>query len=279
MYTKNKDIKFAIFFNSTRGLVVFTKVSKKFPTDIYLALKNLNPEILKYLKDKKIKYTLIKKINLQLIKKITNKNYELLISAGFPLIFPEDLINSSRLGTINLHAGKLPAYKGGSPLNWQIINGEKNIGISIMRMNKKLDDGDIYSSKIFKLKKNDTIKTVHDKVNSYFPKMTMKVIDNIYSGIKPIAQKKTGARTYRQRSEVDGLIDWKKKDANQVFNFIRALTKPYPGAYYFDANGQKNKIYKCSISKHTANVSPGTKFFVKKKEFIKCKKYSIQVKS
>lgn len=277
MNTKNTNKKFAIFFNSTRGQIVLAKISRKFSIDVYLARKNLNPKIIKYLKDKKIKYTLIRNINTRLIKKIKNKNYELLISAGFPLIFPEDLIESSKFGTINLHAGRLPAYRGGSPLNWQIINGERNIGISIIKMNKKLDGGEIYASKTFKLKKNDDIKTVHDKANLSFSKMTMKVINKIYLGIKPVAQKKAHAKTYKQRSEEDGFIDWKKKDAKQVFNFVRALTKPYPGAYYFDINGKKKKIYKCRISKHNANVPPGTKFFVKKQEFIKCKKYSIQV--
>ena len=179
MRFKNKEKKLAIFFNSTRGLLVYKKISKLFSVDIFIAKKNLNKEILIFLKKKKINFTLLKRIDTSLVKKIKNKNYDLLVSAGFPLIFNEELINSSKFGTINLHAGKLPNYRGGSPLNWQIINGEKKIGISIVKMCKELDAGDIYSSKIFRLTKKDNIKTVHNKANLFFSKLLIIFIFKI----------------------------------------------------------------------------------------------------
>lgn len=279
MRFKNKEKKLAIFFNSTRGLLIYNKISKLFSVDIFIAKKNLNTKVLIFLKKKKINFTLVKRIDTGLEKKIKNKNYDLLISAGFPLIFSEELINSSKFGTINLHAGKLPYYRGGSPLNWQIINGEKKIGISIVKMCKELDAGDIYASKTFRLTKRDNIKTVHNKANLFFSKMTMDVINKIYLGIKPLPQKKIGKKTYRQRSENDGLIDWDKLNAKEVFNFVRAITKPYPGAFYFSENNKKIKIYECNLSKRNPAILPGKVFFVKKKKFIKCKNFSIEVKS
>ena len=138
MYLKKKQTKLAIFFNSMRGLIVFKEISKLFSVDIYLATKNLNTEILRFLKKNKISFILIKKIDTFLIDKIKNKNYDILISAGFPLIFTEKLIHSSKFGTINLHAGKLPNYRGGSPLNWQIINGEKKLALVLLKCVKKL---------------------------------------------------------------------------------------------------------------------------------------------
>lgn len=279
MYLTKKKKKIAIFFNSKRGLIVYKKISNLFRIDIFIAKKNLNSEILIFLKRKKIKYTLIKKIDANLVKKIKDKNYDLLISAGFPLIFSKELINSSRFGTINLHAGKLPSYRGGSPLNWQIINGEKKIGISIIKMREEVDAGDIYVSKNFRLFKKDNIKTVHDKSNFFFSKMTIDVINKIYLGIQPVPQKKIDTKTYRQRSEDDGLIYWDKLNAKEVFNFVRAITKPYPGAFYFNKNNKKIKIYNCLISKRNPRVLPGTIFFAKKQKFIKCKNFSIRLKS
>ena len=279
MYFTKREKKIAIFFNSKRGLIVYKKISNLFRVDIFIAKKNLNTEILIFLKRKKIKYTLIKKIDANLVKKIKDKNYDLLVSAGFPLIFSKELINSSRFGTINLHAGKLPSYRGGSPLNWQIINGEKKIGISIIKMREEVDAGDIYASKNFRLFKKDNIKTVHDKSNFFFSKMTIDVINKIYLGIQPIPQKKIGTKTYRQRSEDDGLIYWDKLNAKEVFNFVRAITKPYPGAFYFNKNNKKIKIYNCLISKRNPRVLPGTIFFAKKQKFIKCKNFSIRLKS
>lgn len=279
MRFKKKEKKLAIFFNSIRGLLVYKKISELFSVDIFIAEKNLNTNVLTFLKKKKINFTLVKRIDTSLEKKIKNENYDLLISAGFPLIFSEELINSSKFGTINLHAGNLPNYRGGSPLNWQIINGQKKIGISIVKMCKKLDAGDIYASKTFRLTKRDDIKTVHKKANLFFPKMTMDVINKIYFGIKPLPQKRIGEKTYRQRSENDGLIDWKKLNAEEVFNFVRAITKPYPGAFYFNEKKNKIKIYNCTVSKRNPAIVPGKVFFIKKKKFIKCKNFSIRLKS
>ena len=279
MSFKKKEKKLAIFFNSIRGLLVYKKISELFSVDIFIAEKNLNTKVLTFLKKKKINFTLVKRIDTDLEKKIKNENYDLLISAGFPLIFSEELINSSKFGTINLHAGNLPNYRGGSPLNWQIINGQKKIGISIVKMCKKLDAGDIYASKTFRLTKRDDIKTVHNKANLFFSKMTMDVINKIYLGIKPLPQKRIGEKTYRQRSENDGLIDWEKLNAEEVFNFVRAITKPYPGAFYFNEKKNKIKIYNCTVSKRNPAIVPGKVFFIKKQKFIKCKNFSIRLKS
>ena len=140
-------IKLAIFFNNLRGLEVYKILKKNFDVDVYLSQKNLNRRILKDL-NKKI---IIKKVNKNLIKSIKNKKYFLLITAGWPIIFSKELYSYSKKGTINLHAGRLPKYRGGSPLNWQIINNEKKIEINVLKMTKKLDSGPIYSSKNFKL--------------------------------------------------------------------------------------------------------------------------------
>lgn len=279
MHHKNRVRKLAIFFNSERGLHVYKLISKLFLVDIFIAKKNLKTEIPKFLKKNKLKFKLIKVIDSNLVKKIKNKNYDILISAGFPLIFNNEIINSSKFGTINLHAGKLPNYRGGSPLNWQIINGEKKIGISVIKMCRKLDAGDIYISKTFNLTKKDNIKTVHRKANLLFPRMTIETINKIYLGIQPIPQKKKGIKTYRQRREEDGLINWQKLNSKQVFNFVRALTKPYPGAFYLNKYNKKIKIYNCAISNKNPKIVPGTVFFYRGHKYIKCKKFSIKINS
>ena len=97
-----------------------------------------------------------------------------MITAGWPLIFPQALIKASKFGTINLHAGKLPTYRGGSPLNWQIIEGNKNIFISIIKMTKKIDAGPIYNTRKILLNSNENIKDLHDKVNKIYPYMVEK---------------------------------------------------------------------------------------------------------
>jgi len=200
----------------------------------------------------------------------------LIISAGYPLVFPNDLIEAAANHTINLHGGPLPSYRGGSPLNWQIINGEKNIKISIIKMAKDLDTGPIYCNKKFKLKKNDTIKTVHQKVNNLFPGMVNLTIKKIKNKIKPLKQTNKNIKYYKQRSEKDGLINWNMKNAHQVYNFVRAVTKPYPGAFYYYKK-KFRKILRCNISQKNPNFRPGTLFYEKNQKFIKCKKNSIKI--
>ena len=267
-------IKIAIFFNNLRGLKVYEFLKKKFNVDVYLSQKNLNKKILKNI-NKKI---IIKNINKSLIKKIKNKKYFLLITAGWPIIFSKELYSSSIKGTINLHAGKLPKYRGGSPLNWQIINNEKKIGINVLKMTKKLDSGPIYSSVNFNLKNNDNINTVHQKVNQLFPGMVLKTIDKIKKNIKPRKQINTSNfKILKQRNDNDGEIIWKKLNALQVFNFVRAITKPYPGAYYYNTKKIKKRIYKCKVSILNPQIMPGSEFIINKKKFIKCKLNSIKI--
>ena len=122
---------------------------------------------------------------MKIISKIKEKKYDLLIVAGWPLIFPQELIKAAKYGTINLHAGKLPNYRGGSPLNWQIIEGKKNIYISITKMTKKIDEGPVYITKKILFNTKENIQDLHDKVNEIYPHMVESAIQKIKKKIKP----------------------------------------------------------------------------------------------
>ena len=137
---------------------------------------------------------------------------DLFIVAGFPLIFPKVLLKATKFGAINLHSGPLPEYRGGSPLNWQIINNEKKIGITAIRMNHKIDQGDILIKKNFILRKNMYIKDVHKVANQYFIGMFPKVINDLINNKKLKKQNKKKSKYFSQRKPENGLINWKKMD-------------------------------------------------------------------
>ena len=145
-------LKYLIFLNNLRGLNI-TKVflEKGIDFDVVITSKNLNREIIKDLKKNKINFFSIK--NLNSFEKKINKNYDVFIIAGFPHILKQSIIDIPKFGCINLHAGPLPKYRGGSPLNWQIIKNEKKLGIYIIKLNVKIDDGKILIKKFFLLKK------------------------------------------------------------------------------------------------------------------------------
>ena len=268
-----------LFFNNLRGLNLLNyllkkKINVKF---IFLSKKNLNTEICKKISKFKISYEIVTNINSIKVQKIIDKiKPELNIVAGFPYFLEKKIYKKPKFGTINLHAGKLPKYRGGSPLNWQIINGEKSIGISIIQLTNKLDAGQIIVKKEFNLKKNYDIKKVHKISNRYFQIMTLKAINKISKNKIFIKQDPKKARYWRQRKESDGFLEFKKMNDLQVYNFVRAITEPYPCAFiYF--NGKKLRIIKCNIYNKKLNLKPGEIYFKGKKIFLACRKGFIRV--
>lgn len=273
--------KICLFFNHERGLRIaqnLKKNSKYKISKIYLSKKNLNVKIKSPLRRLKYSFLIIKNVNSKKIVDYNLKNkIDLNIICGFPYIFNSNLLKSAKYGTINLHGGKLPDYKGGSPLNWQIINGEKKIGFSIIKADHTIDGGDILAQSSFRLRENFDIKKVHELVNKNFPKLLNKVLNQIFKNKLNLIKNKHG-KTYKQRTPEDGKISWNKMTNIEVYNFIRALTKPYPGAFCIDRNsGKKIFIYKSKKSKLNPKIKPGTIFFRNKFFHIKCAKGSIKI--
>ena len=124
-------------------------------------------------------------------------------------------------------------------------------------MNEGIDEGLILEEKSFLLKKQDDIYTVHNKVNKLFPNLLTSLLKEVFNKKeKQKKQKEKFARYWHQRSDIDGKIDWRSMKSKQVHNLIRALTKPYNGAYT-SFNNLKIRIYKSSIYKKRFCGSPG----------------------
>ena len=218
----------------------------------------------------------IKKLDFKIISKINKNKYDLLIVAGWPLIFPQELIKAAKYDTINLHAGRLPNYRGGSPLNWQIIEGKKNIYISITKMTKKIDRGPIYITKKILLNTKENIKHLHNKVNKIYPYLVENTIQRIIKKIKPKKQNIKFERYLKQRSDKDGKIKWNEMTDYQVFNLVRAITSPYAGAFYI-LKRKKIRLLSCKIPKLKTIIEPGKILIKSKQKFIGCKKGCIQI--
>ena len=241
-------MKVILFFNNQRGLSILNSLVKR-NVDVkfvFLSKKNLNTKVYKEVLKQNIPSLKVIKINSEKVKKIIKKiQPDLNIVAGFPYIINKKIYEIPKYGTVNLHAGKLPEYRGGSPLNWQIINGEKKIGISFLKLDKNIDSGNIYKIYYFNLSRNENIKHAHVKANDLFAEKIDDVIQRIVLGDKGRRQNKKSLY-WHQRSEVDSQIDWHKK-AEEILNFIRALTRPYNGAFTFYQN-IKIKIFEAELT-------------------------------
>ena len=130
-----------------------------------------------------------------------------------------------------LHASLLPDYSGGAPLVWAMINGEPKTGITLFQMDDGVDSGPIARQKEEPIYPNDTIATLYARIEERGLELLRNALPQLASGtLKLYLQDETRRRTVPQRSPEDGLIDW-TKDAESIDRFIRAQTRPYPGAF------------------------------------------------
>ena len=142
---------------------------------------------------------------------------------------PKEIRTLAKYGAWGIHASLLPKYAGGAPLVWAIINGEKVAGVTFFKFEDGVDDGDIIAQKSFPIKYEDSIKEVYEKASEASKKILIESLQNI-DQIKFKPQDKSKIEVYLQRRPSDGEIDL-NKTAIEIQNFIRAQSKPYPGAF------------------------------------------------
>lgn len=223
------------------------------------------------------------------LKKAKEYSCDLFVSISFNQIFKEALINTPKLATINWHAGKLPFYRGRNILNWALINGETEFGITVHYMEIGIDTGDIILQKNFAISENDDYKSLFDKITDYCAgtiyDAVVKFKNGRVEGIKQGDIHPTGFYcTYRKNG--DEFIDF-NQTSQEVFNFIRALSYPaiVARAKLHNKEMKINKAmlirdapsYKCPIGAILQKDKDG--FLVKTKDsFIKIVEYEFDDK-
>lgn len=243
-----------LFLNGNRGLELYKELVKQRINIVGIVSTNKN-----LISDMVVPVVTLKNKNWTKITKfITSKKPDLGIVAGFSHILPNDILKIPKYGFWNLHAGSVPKYRGGSPLNWQLINGEVRAGLSILKMTPGIDDGPILSSTNFKIAHADTILDLHIKANKLFPLLLLPLLSNLPKSLrKSKVQSRIGARYWHQRNERDGQIDWINSNSQQVYNFVRAISKPYPGAFGVIAGRREIRIWQVKIDENHVDGVPG----------------------
>jgi methionyl-tRNA formyltransferase len=182
---------------------------------------------------------------------------ELIVLAGYGQIVKQEFIDIALFGCINLHGGKLPQYRGSSPMNWALINGDVEFTLSIIKVDSGVDTGDVLLERTFPISDNDTISDLHNLANSVFPEMVTEVVNIIQTGMeRGRKQVDSLASYYPLRFPEDGLILWDQMTAQEIHNRIRALTDPFQGAFtYF--KGERIKLLRSSLTKNNYYGEPG----------------------
>ena len=168
-----------------------------------------------------------------------------------------EILSIPSKGAINLHGSLLPKYRGRVPLNWAIINGETEAGVTLHYMTKKADAGDIISQEKFAITDDDTAKTVFDKAAEAAKVLLDRELPKIAAGTASrTPQDESKATTFGGRKPADGEIDW-TKSAKEVRNLIRAVTKPYPGAFSYIGD-RKCFFWSADVADQDRKAAPGT---------------------
>ena len=189
---------------------------------------------------KKIKFIYFEKSNFKNIeKKIKLIKPDYIFSFYFRKIFPKEILNLAMNCCINIHGSYLPNYRGAAPLNWQLINGETTGGVTLHKINEKIDAGKIISQKSFKIFKKDNPLTLSNKIiktSNLILDETLPFLDRKIRNSK--SQILRGTKVYKKRNEMDGEINWMDSSIS-INNLIRGVSKPYPGAFTY-YNKKKN---------------------------------------
>ena len=170
---------------------------------------------------------------------------DVILVMGWYYMVPKTIRDIAKYGTWGIHASLLPKYAGGAPLVWAMINGEEKTGVTLFKLEDGVDDGDIIAQSEVKIEFNDTIKEVYDKVTTVSKEILYNSLLNIDT-IDFIKQDKSKIEVFPQRSPNDGEIDFNKTGL-EIYNFIRAQSPPYPGAFFKTIDGKKIIIEKARI--------------------------------
>jgi methionyl-tRNA formyltransferase len=181
---------------------------------------------------------------------------DICIVIGWYWLLSKEMLESVPHGMIGIHNSLLPKYRGGAPLIWSIINGEKEVGFSMFSFTEGMDEGDIWFQHAIALQQQDTVQSILTQIEKAAVELLEQNYTKILSGELTAKPQNHAEATYcAQRKPEDGRIDW-TKDASYIFNCIRAQSAPYPGAFtVFEQN--KLTIQKAELMPEIFYGTPG----------------------
>ena len=210
------------------------------------------------------------------LKKIDSFKADMFVVVSYGKFIPAEMLRLPKYGSVNIHPSLLPKYRGPSPINYALLNGDEYTGVSLIDVIDRMDAGDIYMQWVEKIDRNDNYLTLHDRLSRIGAHMLLCYLEN-FSNIKPKPQDESLATYTKIIKKEDGLIDFKNETAYQIINKIKAFYS-WPTAH-FRYKGKLFKIFDAELIK-TEESTPGKVIKVNKKELvIGCKKDAISIKT
>lgn len=198
--------------------------------------------------------------NPEFLEELRALHADLQIVVAFRML-PELVWNMPPMGSVNLHGSLLPQYRGAAPINWAVINGEKETGVTTFKLKHEIDTGDILLQESFPIAETDNAGDVHDRMKEIGAQLLVKTVKGLSAGTlhelpqSKINNLKSEIRHAPKIFTATCKIDW-NKPVDEVYNLIRGLA-PYPAAFTF-LQDKKLKIYKAEKIHVSANDQPGS---------------------
>jgi methionyl-tRNA formyltransferase len=181
---------------------------------------------------------------------------ELIVVAAYGKILPVDILNLPRLGCVNVHSSLLPKYRGAAPINWAILNGESETGVTIMYMAEGLDTGDIIAQSATPITLDETASTLHDRLAEMGADLLTQVVASLENGTVTRTPQRDEQSSYAPMlSKELSHMDW-TRSARQLHDQVRGLI-PWPSAIT-EMDGVRCKVWRTTLTGETSKKAPGT---------------------
>lgn len=191
--------------------------------------------------------------NQEFVKQMKALQPDLFVVVAFRIL-PKEIFEIPKFGSFNLHASLLPKYRGAAPIQWAIINGEKETGLTTFKLAEKVDSGNIYLKEKVPINPEDNFGTLHDRLSELGADVVLRTIEMIESGNYHLLQQDDSLASPAPKITKEiCLIDW-NKSAEEIHNLVRGLS-PYPAAF-FVMNNKIFKVHKTRVTTyHSENIS------------------------
>ena len=211
--------------------------------------------------------------NDEFIESFTALEPDLFLVVAYGLIIPKHILKIPNLDSINVHASILPRWRGASPMEYAILNGDKKTGISYMRMNEGLDEGPVYETHECEISPSDGLEEIENKLISLSDQYLINFLDRISEDNMPPTSQPTTGITFAPKIGKDLLsIRWDKDRAEEIVKKINALGTKY-GTYTF-LGKNRVKIIKATVGKTELREQPGCVNFSDRKLIVSCEDYT-----
>ena len=215
-----------------------------------------SPEVIEYAKTKKIKFFQTENINKEtdFLKQLKSENLDFIVVLAFAQFLGSEMLNIATLGCFNIHTSILPKYRGAAPIQYALLHGDTETGVSIQKMVKKMDAGDLVHFQTLSIAPTENGAQLYTRLKYQaalaLNDLVKKIIDNKITYTAQDESKVSFAPTLKKE---DGLLKFSTKSASEILNLIRALD-PWPGTYCF-LNGKRLKVL--LAEPYHSKVAPG----------------------